>query len=160
MHSVVIYDSQFGNTEAIAQVIARALGEFGPARAAHVNETALTQLRSIDLMVFGCPGQGWNATSDIRVFVERLPLEVLRSAKIACFDTRMPLPRWIGRFAAPQLAGRLRKLHIELIAPPEGFYVRGREGPLQTGEVQRAAAWGRKLGEMALGVPVDRARPT
>jgi len=160
MHSVVVYDSQFGNTEAIAQVVAKALGEFGPARAAHVHETAITRLRNVDLLVFGCPTQGWNATSDMRVFVERLPLEVLRSPKVACFDTRMHLPRWIGRFAAPQLAGRLRKLHIEIIAPPEGFYVRGREGPLQAGEVQRAAEWAKRLGKIALGSPVDGATPS
>jgi flavodoxin len=152
MRSVVVYDSRFGNTEAIAHVIARALGEFGPARAAHVHETAVTQLRDVDLLVLGCPTQGWDPTSDMRIFVERLPREVLRGPKVACFDTRPHLPRWIGRFAAPQLAGRLKKLQIEPIAPPEGFYVERPQGPFQAGEFERAAEWARRIGETARGL--------
>lgn len=150
MRSVVVYDSQFGNTEAIAQVVAKALGQYGTARAAHVHETAITQLRDVDLLVFGCPVQGWSPSSDLRIFVERLPLEVLRGPRIACFDTRLHVPRLIGNFAAPQLAGRLKRLHIEPVAPPEGFYLQKREGPLQPGEAQRAAEWARQVGESAL----------
>ena len=150
MHSVVVYDSQFGNTEAVAQVIARTLGEFGPARAAHVHETTVTQLRNIDLLVLGCPAQGGSGTSALRIFIDRLPPEVMRGPKIACFDTRMHAPRWLGRFAAPELARRLKKLHVQLVAPPEGFYMKRRQGPLEAGEVERAAEWARSVGHIAL----------
>jgi flavodoxin len=156
MRSVVVYDSQFGNTEAVAQVIARALDAYGPARAAHVHETAITQLRDVDLLVLGCPTLSWSATASMRIFIEHLPLEVLRNHRIACFDTRLHVPRWIGRFAAPQMASRLRKRHIEPIAPPEGFFVKGREGPLQEGELERAALWAKRVAEAARG-PLNRA---
>lgn len=149
MHSVVVYDSQFGNTERVAQVVAKALGDFGPARAAHVNETAVTQLRDVDLLVFGCPTQGFNASTAMRAFIEKLPPEVLRGPRVACFDTRMHVPRWMGRFAAPQLEKRLRKMGVSLCAPPAGFFVVDREGPLQEGEAERAAGWARGVGEMA-----------
>ncbi len=147
LHSVVVFDSQFGNTERVAQVIAKALGEFGPARAAHVNETAVVMLRDVDLLVFGCPTQGFNTSEAMTAFVQKLPRELLRGARIACFDTRLHAPRWLGRFAAPQLERRLRHLGVPLVAPPAGFFVVDREGPLQAGEVERAAAWARGLGE-------------
>ena len=149
VHSVVVYDSQFGNTEAIAHVVAKALDEFGPARAAHVTETAVTQLRNVDLLVFGCSSQPLNGSSPMRLFVERLPREVIRAPKVACFDTRLHMPGWLRRFPAQELARRLRKLHVEPVAPPAGFYVKGREGPLQTGEVERAVEWARSIGQKA-----------
>lgn len=157
MHSVVVYDSQFGNTERVAQIVARALDEFGPARAAHVNETAVTQLRDVDLLVFGGPTQGLNGSTAMRAFIEKLPAEALRGAKIACFDTRLRLPRWLGGFAGPQLERRLRKLGVTLLAPPVGFYVVVREGPLDAGEAERAAAWARRLGQIAVGAPMPAA---
>lgn len=151
MRSLVVYDSQFGNTEHVAQLVAKALDGFGPARAAHVHETAVTQLRDVDLLVFGCPNQPLSAASAIRVFIAKLPREVLRGPKVACFDTRSRMPWWIGRFAAPQLVKYLRKLGVEPLAPPEGFIVKQREGPLQEGEAERAAGWGRMLAERAAG---------
>ncbi len=151
MHSLVIYDSLFGNTERVAQVIAKALDAYGPARAAHVTEIAVTQLRDVDLLVFGCPNQPLNGTSPIKQFIERLPRETLRGPKVACFDTRNHVPRWLGRFAAPQLLKLLKKLGVEPLVPPEGFFVKEREGPLEAGEAERAAEWARTL--------ADRARP-
>ncbi len=156
MRSLVVYDSQFGNTEHVAQVIAKVLGDYGPARAAHIHETSLTQLRDIDLLVVGSPTQGGHATADIRDFIKRLPPDALRRPKIACFDTRMRAPRWLGRFAAPQLARQFRHLDIALVAPPEGFIVKERAGPLADGEAERAAEWGRAI---ARDIAPQGARP-
>ena len=114
-----------------------------------MHETAVAQLRDVDLLVLGCPTQGWNVTSDMGVFMERLPREVLQGSKVTCFDTRMHLPRWMGRFAAPQLEKRLRKLGVQPFAPGMGFFVVEREGPLQSGEAERAAAWARSVGQSA-----------
>lgn len=154
LHAIVIFDSQFGNTEQIAQVVARTLGSYGAARAAHVHETAITQLRDVDLLVFGCPAQGWSAASPLRIFVERLPSEVLRGPKIACFDTRLRVPGWIARFGAPQLEKHLKKMGIHVCAPSTGFFLVERKGPLQPGEGERATQWARAVGEtVASGLP-------
>lgn len=146
MRSLIVYDSQFGNTEQLAHLVARALIEFGPARAAHIHETALAQLRDIDLLIFGCPTQGWNPTVDMRTFIERLPVDLLRTPHTACFDTRLRAPRWVRWHAAPKLFQLLRKRGAEPFAPAISFFVKERAGPLADGEVERAAAWGRELG--------------
>jgi len=51
---------------------------------------------------------------------------------------------WFG-YAAKPIADILVKKGGELFAPPEGFFVKGREGPLKDGELQRAAIWARAL---------------
>ena len=76
---------------------------------------------------------------------------------MAAFDTRLTeseinrvriLAFFVSLFgyAAKPIADRLVKKGGELIAPPEGFYVKGTEGPLLEGELERAAAWAKKIG--------------
>jgi hypothetical protein len=48
-------------------------------------------------------------------------------------------------YAAKPIADRLRKKGGSLVAPPEGFYVAGTEGPLLEGELDRAAQWAREM---------------
>lgn len=151
MNTLVVYDSFFGNTEQLAVAIARALTIHGPSRSAHVNETPFTQLRDVDLLVFGCPTQAWTLTADMKAWLDRVPVEMLRNPRVACFDTRLRIPLWIGRHAAPLIARRLRKGGVMLLAQPLGFYVRQDDRKLEPGEVARAAAWALGLGEMVMG---------
>lgn len=81
----------------------------------------------------------------MRVFVVKLPVEMLRGPKAACFDVRTHGLGLLVRFPAAQLAKQLRKLQVQVIAPPAGFYVRDRRGPLEAGETERAAEWARGL---------------
>jgi flavodoxin len=62
MKVFVIYDSQFGNTERVAQVIARAFDELDQVRAAHISQLDPDRVRDADLLILGCPTQAWNAT--------------------------------------------------------------------------------------------------
>jgi hypothetical protein len=69
-------------------------------------------------------------------------------------DIDPPIVRFIGRFvvklfgyAAKPIADRLKKKGGELTIPPEGFLVKGTEGPLKEGELERAADWAKSLSE-------------
>jgi flavodoxin len=148
MNTLIVYDSLFGNTEQLAVAMARGLGVYGPSRGAHVNETPFTQLRDVDLLILGCPTQQWNLTPDMKVWLERAPVEALRGPRVACFDTRLRIALWIGRRAAPLMARSLRRRGIALAASPEGFFVSDRDRRLETGEVARGVAWAMELGEM------------
>lgn len=59
--------------------------------------------------------------------------------RAAAFDTR--LERFAAGGAAPRIARRLRVRGYEIAARPIGFIVDGMEGPLRTGEAERAALW-------------------
>jgi hypothetical protein len=48
-------------------------------------------------------------------------------------------------YAAKPIADRLQEKGGELVEPPEGFYVRGTEGPLLEGELSRAAEWAQRI---------------
>lgn len=145
MNALVIYDSHYGNTERIAQAIADTLREVGEVRTALVGHSHAAELEGVDLLVVGCPTQGWRPTPAIQAFVEGISSEHIGSLAISLFDTRFKLPRWMTGSAAKVMAEKLQEKGISLIVPPESFYVKGKEEPLRSGELDRAAAWAQML---------------
>jgi flavodoxin len=145
MNALVVYDSQYGNTERIAQVIADTLGEFGEARAVGLDPGQGTELEGMSMFIVGCPTQGWKPTPTIQSFLEELSSEELRSLAVACFDTRFRLPRLMTGSAARVIARTLQEKGVSLLVEPESFFVKGTQGPLRDGELDRAAAWARML---------------
>ena len=163
MKILVIYDSVFGNTEKIAQAIARAIsqaiasGQGGTAEAEllHVSGVQPCQMEDCDLLVVGSPTRGFRPTEDLAQLLERLAPKALQGKRVAAFDTRFKadeqksaFTRFIvktGGYAAKRIAERLKKAGAVLIVPPEGFYVDDIEGPLKDGELERAAAWAKSL---------------
>ena len=63
--------------------------------------------------------------------------------RAAAFDTRLSYPLAGG--AASPIARRLRRLGYRVGAEPQGFVVKAAQGPLNTGEQERARAWGATL---------------
>src|SRR5215212_7688415 len=145
MNALVLYDSQYGDTERIAQAIADTLAEFGEARAVRLDPAQPVELQGLDVFILGSPTQGWRPTPAIQSFLEEASSEELRGLGGACFDTRFRLPRLMTGSAANVMAGKLRQKDVSLLVPPESCFVKGTEGPLRDGELDRAAAWVRML---------------
>ena len=145
MNALVVYDSQYGNTERIAQSIAEALRAFGQARTVRASVAPLVELREVDTLILGCPTQGWRPTSTMRTFLMNTPVESLRTLSIACFDTRFHRPRWLTGSAATGLDRKLQQVGVTPVMPPESFFVLATEGPLESGELERAATWARAI---------------
>jgi len=139
---LVVYDSLYGNTTQIARAIGDTVA--GETDVLGVGEAKPTELRSYDLVVVGSPTQGGRSTEAIRAFLARVP--ALNGVSVAAFDTRLKV-RWVKIFhyAASKIADELKELGATLAAEPEGFVVEGKKGPLVSGELERAAAWGRNL---------------
>lgn len=159
MGMLVIYDSQFGNTEQVARTIAAELGSSEEVELLQAGAVQPEQFAGLDLLIVGSPTQRFNATSAIGTLLKELPRNSLKGVKVAAFDTRFPqseidkiralafFVRVWGRsaYAAKHIADGLTRRGGELIAPPEGFYVGGMEGPLLEGELDRAAEWARRI---------------
>lgn len=154
MSIVIVYDSIFGNT---AQV-ALAMAEAAPgARAVHVRDAAALDLTGVSLLVVGSPTRGFRPTPDMQEFVDGLGDDTLAGRRAAAFDTRLdletvhPAPlRWvmdIGGYAASTLERQLADKGCVMTGQPTGFLVRGTEGPLCAGEIERARGWLRTLAE-------------
>jgi flavodoxin len=160
MKVMVVYDSMYGNTQQIAQAIGEALGSQAEVGVYRVGELRPEQLVGLDLLVVGSPTQRFNATPAVSSLLNSLPPGALKGRRVAAFDTRLTeqemksmssvlsfSARLAGAsaYAAKHIASAMQKKGGELVAPPEGFYVEGGEGPLVEGELERAAAWARQI---------------
>ncbi len=145
MNALVVYDSTFGNTESIAEAMTDVLAQRGTARLLRVNKVQPGDLEGIDLLVAGCPTQRRKPTPAIVAFLGVTPAAALEGLAVAAFDTRYHRPQPLTGSAAKAIAKRLRKAGAELLLPPESFFVMGREGPLEEGELGRTADWAREL---------------
>lgn len=156
MKSLVIYDSQYGNTEKIALVIGKTVGMYGEVEVVKIGAVKPGQIMGNQLLVVGSPTQQFRPTATIRNFLVRIPKNGLLGIKVAAFDTRLtmreiektpPLPFFVKiyGFAAERIAKQLRRKGGELVLPVEGFYVEGMEGPLAEGELERAEKWAQGL---------------
>ena len=157
MKFLVVYESDYGNTERLARAIAEALHEQGEARVAPVGGVSGLSDGEIDLLVVGAPTQLHGLTDGMREMLESLPKGALRGMRALAFDTRYRGPRLVRGSAAKEIAGLLRHLGCRLLAPPESFFVKGEEGPLEPGEEYRAKAWAlHALGRPEEAIPGGR----
>jgi flavodoxin len=140
MKTLVIFDSAHGNTEQIAKSIAEGIG--GGTTALRVAVADMSALGNIALLVIGSPTYGGRPTEAIQNFIDRIPGDLAKKLQVAAFDTRltMKLAKVFG-YAAGKMADGLSARGATLKSPPEGFFVKGRNGPLAQGELERAAAW-------------------
>ena len=156
MKTLVLYDSQYGNTQQIAQAIASMLGSPDDVSLLRASEMKPAALNGRQLLIIGSPTQRFMATPALMAWLNGIPRDGLRGIQVAAFDTRLteqqiratPVLKWFVRkssYAAWWLAKRLKNKGGTLLLPPEGFYVAGMEGPLLPGELERAAEWGRKI---------------
>jgi len=143
MKALVVFDSQYGNTEKIA----RAIGDALPgARVLHASEAGPQDLETVDLLIVGSPTHGGRPTQAIQDFTKRVP--ALNGAPVAAFDTRLStsLVKIFG-YAAGRIGKTLEKKGGTLVKPPEAFFVKGTKGPLREGELERAASWAEEIAE-------------
>jgi flavodoxin I len=148
MKALVVYDSVYGNTRAIAEAIGKALP--GEVPVLHVTDVQPSDLQSVDLLVIGSPTHGAMPSEAMQSLIERMGPPAREGSRAAAFDTRLTwglLERW-GGFAASKIADSLRGKGWTLIGEPGGFLVGGiKKGPLKKGELERAAAWAKCLVE-------------
>ncbi len=165
MNAIVVYESMYGNTRAIAEAVAEGLGGVP---ALSVTEAAAKR-QGVDLIVVGAPthmhglpttrsrqmaAEGAHedggtrvepsATEEpgLRAWLKDLAPDAAHHA--AAFDTRLDRSPWLTGVASRGIARRLRHRGIDVIGT-ESFLVEDAEGPLEEGELDRARAWGAEL---------------
>lgn len=154
MKILIIYDSQYGNTEKIARSVAKGFSAKDKVSVIHVREAASDDVRGVELLIVGSPTHGGQATEELQEFFVQIPKGALSTMKVAAFDTGFKredqnfalklLIKTIG-YAAPKIAKALQEKGGKLVVPPEGFYVKGKQGPLLEGEIERAKEWAKKI---------------
>jgi hypothetical protein len=160
MRAVVVYESLWGNTAAIARAVAEGLGPDVPALS--TGEATAEVIAGAELIVAGSPVIAFKLpTAKIRDSIREDPgpaptppdlshppmqawLEALPpgSGHGAAFDTRVRGP--FGS-SAPAIAKALQRAGYRRIVKPQGFIVTGKYGPLRDGELERARDWGAEI---------------
>ena len=144
MKTLVVYDSVYGNTEQIARAIGGAIT--GDVKVVHAGEVNPSELEGVDLLIAGAPTQRGRPTPAMQDFLNKISKSVINGVNVAAFDTRLSA-KWVGivGYAAGKIASSLKKKGGALILPPEAFLVKGMEGPLKEGELERAAVWAQEV---------------
>lgn len=159
MKAVVVYESLWGNTAAVARAIAEGLGGGTPALS--TAQATLEALADADLVVAGAPVIAFNlATQDTRPKPESLPpgaptpdlshpmmrswLEALPAGtgRYAAFETKVRGP--FGH-TVKTIAQLMEKAGYTCLVGPFSAIVTGRYGSLRGGELDKARAWGAEL---------------
>ena len=162
MKIVVVYESMFGNTQLIAEAIAKGLVGAGIVTLGSVDDLAPDVVRDADLIIAGGPthAHGMARTSTrfpkvdnpkyqpslpgeevLRNWIDRAPMG---AAECAAFDTRFDKPAWLTGSAAKKIAKKMAAKGYTVVAI-KSFFVDGSDGPLADGECERATAWAREL---------------
>jgi hypothetical protein len=162
MNTLVVYESMWGNTRAVAEAVADPLGE--DVTLVDVNDAPAELPADLDLLVVGGPTHAFSmsrpstrrdavtkgATSEQ---VERGIREWLSDVvapdrvAVATFDTRVGSVRHLPGSAAKAAEREVRRDHLGRLVGRASFYVDDMAGPLLDGELDRARAWGEELAE-------------
>lgn len=160
MKTLVVYESLWGNTAAVARAIAEGAGP--GAKALTTDEATPDVIAEAELIVAGAPVLAFGlpsermleslATSErnaptppdlshrsMRSWLAALPHGRGRAAG---FDTRL---RWSPRGANGSIVDGLERAGYQPCGKAQKFIVKGKYGPLRDGELERARAWGAEL---------------
>ena len=89
MHTVIVFDSDYGNTRAIAEAIADDLRTAGPVDVARVRTgMPVSMPADVDLLIVGGPTHVHTVSTPMRGYLEQLPALSLTGIEAAAFDTR------------------------------------------------------------------------
>jgi hypothetical protein len=164
MKAVIVYESLWGNTAAIARAIAEGIGP--EAEALTTDQATPERIADADLLVAGAPVLGFSLATDamrdsvarsesgaprppdlahpsMREWLDALPRG---HGRAAAFETRI---WWSPRGATGDIERRLEGAGRSVVARARKFVVNDKYGPLRDGEVERARRWGEELSRAA-----------
>ncbi len=167
MKAIIVYESHWGNTAAIARAIAEGIGP--EAQAMSTAEAMGGALAGVDLIVAGAPLLGFSLPTEsmvkslnnpmqhrippdlshpsMRAWLEQLPAGSGRSAG---FETRI---WWSPGSAAKSIGKALAEKGYAAAGGPEKFIVKDRYGPLKDGEIERVESGARNWHRRCASAP-------
>jgi Flavodoxin len=176
MKTVIVYESMYGNTHAIAEAIGEGLSTAGEVTVVPVADAGQHLLGQADLVVVGGPTHAHGmsraatrkgAADAARKTGQHLDMDPavdsggirdwlaalsLLDVPAAAFDTRMNGPAVLTGRASKGIASLLRGHGCTVVADPESFLVTKRD-ELYPGEKDRARQWGASLAAKAAARP-------
>ena len=168
MRAVVVYESMYGNTHAIADAIGNGLSHAADVTVASIREVDPELVAEADLLVVGGPTHVHGMTrpstraaaveaaekADSGLTMEPAAQEIgvrewldsvgKLDVRAAAFDTRVDAPAMFTGRASKGISHKLRELGCTLVAEPESFLVT-KATQLEPDEEAHARRWGATL---------------
>ncbi len=131
-YAVVIFDSEYGNTEKVAHALARGLHARGiSVDCVNVKEASIDKLNQYDLIGLGAPTQAFSASKRMKDFPAKLQSADLQHKSGFAFDTK--LNRRLAGSAGGYVEKKMRNLGLRIVEPHFSAIVKGSVGPLEEG---------------------------
>jgi hypothetical protein len=167
LRALLVHESMFGNTAAVAGDVAAGLSEAGlNVESVDVAVAQSADAYDFDLLVVGAPTHAFSlsrpstradavrlggrpaaAETGLREWIAALPGR--QHVMAAAFDTRVTTMRRLPKSASTRAYHLLDHLGFEMLFRPTGFLVTDIKGALVAGEGERAESWGRLLADEA-----------
>ena len=172
MNALVVYESLWGNTAAIAHAVAEGIGP--GTRVAHTGEVDPAEAASVDLLVVGAPVHAFSlpttgtkasvatrrvAPGDLEPELDQPPVRdwlagiPSGTGIAAAFDTRVRGP--LGKGGASKIEKLLEEKGFRVAHVSQGFLIANEKNPkspasmLREGELEKARKWGAELAVLA-----------
>jgi hypothetical protein len=167
MRAVVVYESMYGNTRAIAEALGDGLSWVFDTSVVPVEKASADLIADADLVAVGGPT---HAHSMSRAATRKAAVDAARDKALTldtsaegpglrdwfadvgshphaiavAFDTRLAMPATVTGRAGRGIARRLRRCSFSDVRDAGSFFV-DKSNTLLAGETERAAAWGRSF---------------
>ena len=152
MKGIVVYDTSYGNTKKIAEIIAETLKESGmEVDLFYVKDVKKLSAKDYNFLVLGSPTKFGTMSLAIRFFLGKVKSEEWMNKPFAAFDTENPENIERARIenkewsAGEKIAERLRDKKMNQLLPVLKAVVFGQKGPLKEGEIERTKDYAREL---------------
>lgn len=153
MNILIVYDTVYGNTEKVAQTLQTVLARGNKVNLIKTHAASAAQAQQADLLLVGSPTHGGRPTEDVKKLLDAIPVGGLNGKRAIAFDTSSAKQGegWFVRGVIDFFGFASRRISADLAAKgatvlgTNTFLVRGREGALLDGELERAAAWVKDL---------------
>jgi len=171
MNTLVVHESMWGNSRAVAEAVADRLGD--DVTVVEVADAPVPLPADIDLLVVGGPTHAFSMsrattrheavakgaepgreTRGIREWLGELSES--DHVDVATFDTRIDKVRHLPGSAAKAAGKEVRRHHLGRLVGTQSFFVGDMAGPLLDGELDRARAWADTLASRPAGSQRER----
>ncbi|UCD01484.1 MAG: flavodoxin domain-containing protein [Promethearchaeota archaeon] len=146
MKVLIIYDTKYGNTKKVAELIGDGLKivEENVIKIENVKEIDLNKDETYDLILIGSPNHMGSYTTNVKKFIKKLPNSLLKGKSFAVFDT------YLGKDfekVVKKMEKQINKVmpNLNKISPGLSIKVGGMKGPIVDEDLPKCKEFGINL---------------
>lgn len=153
MKTLIVYDSYYGNTRKIAELIKEVLGS--DTEMIRAKDFSIDKMNYIDTLIVGSPTRIFKPTHNIMKFLHNFPNDILEDKNILLYDTRICLkdiPSNILKFfvkkfgyAIDNMEKIIEKKGGKISLQSQGFIIKENADSLYESEIERAKEWAKRF---------------